>query len=173
GESFALHGLGIAQLRRGKHDEAATLLERSLTAADTSRNRLAEAHALAGLGELSIARGQPGDAIGRLRRAVTLYRQMRVPLFEAHTLIMMSEVLRQLGDVDGSDAALGRVQELVELVDGPARRSLRDHLDGVAHRTIFTAHPTGGLGCSYEPRLLHGFMGITAARLYGHYRPEA
>lgn len=146
GESFALHGLGIAQLRRGKHDEAATLLERSLTAADTSRNRLAEAHALAGLGELSIARGQPGDAIGRLRRAVTLYRQMRVPLFEAHTLIMMSEVLRQLGDVDGSDAALGRVQELVELVDGPARRSLRDHLDGVAHRTIFTAHPTGGLG---------------------------
>ncbi|MEU4830081.1 tetratricopeptide repeat protein [Streptosporangium sp. NPDC023615] len=131
GESFALQGLGIAQLRRGKLTEAGSLLRRALTTAEDSQHRLAEAHALSGLGELAIAAGQPGDAVGRLRKAITLFRQVRVPLSEAQTLIMLSKILRALGDRSAADWAMARVCELADEVDDWAGRALRKHLESI------------------------------------------
>ncbi|MFD0475896.1 tetratricopeptide repeat protein [Nonomuraea thailandensis] len=144
GEAYALHGLGVANVRRGRLADADALLDKALTLARRSRHKLAEAHALAGLGELALATDRPRDGVEHLRKAALLYRQTRIPLLEARTLIKLSDALWSIGDTTASDRAVTRVMELVEHVDDRTGKLVLEHLSSVNNRAGPMMLPTTG-----------------------------
>ncbi|MFD9907953.1 ATP-binding protein [Streptomyces sp. NPDC059063] len=123
-------------LREGPWPQAATLQERAVTAARSTRDRLAQAGALHDLAVVHRMRDEYREATDIQRRALSLYRQVGDVLGQANSLYELGNIRQLSADHAGARRLLQQALGLYRQVGDPLGQANAIDQLGVSHRML-------------------------------------
>ncbi len=97
GRTYALQGLGVAELRRGNLHEARCVLHRAWLLACRTGERMVAARIVLSMSELELVSGNYHQAMVRGERAAALFGELNVPPYHSQALSLLARVRTALG----------------------------------------------------------------------------
>ena len=126
-----LRSVGLLRWHEGRHDEALTIMQRTLDADRACQDELAVAVDLTNLGNILKAKGDYARAKATLEEALTLPALRDDPKKLSYTHHNLANVYRALGDLDRALECLMQGDEATRVQLLPIQRSF--HLTSIAH----------------------------------------
>ncbi|MFD6162965.1 BTAD domain-containing putative transcriptional regulator [Nocardia sp. NPDC060256] len=117
---YAMHTLGIALHRCGRHQDAADMQGRCLQAAAETGLTRWQAHARFQLANALISLGCPAEAASHAEQALVLCRELSDQVAEAAALTSMADALAATGDVNRARACLRSAHRIFRDLSMPA-----------------------------------------------------